>query len=63
MLQDGHEGLGVIVDRPPEGQALGQPLHSQQPRLPEQPLVGQGYYAGPSQGLACGEGGQGEGLV
>lgn len=54
VLQDGHEGLGVILGRPPEGQALGQPLHGQQPRLPEQPLVGQRHHAGPSQGLACG---------
>lgn len=40
VLQDGHEGLGVVLGRPPEGQALGQPLHGQQPRFPEQPLVG-----------------------
>lgn len=31
MLQDGHEGLGVVLGRPPEGQALRQPLHGQQP--------------------------------
>lgn len=35
VLQDSHEGLGVILGRPPEGQALGQPLNSQQPWLPE----------------------------
>lgn len=57
VLQDGHEGLGVVLSWPPEGQALRQPLHGQQPRLPEQPLVGQWHHAGPAQGLACGHGG------
>ena len=63
VLQDGHEGLGVVVSRPPEGQALGQPLHGQQPRLPEQPLVGQRHHAGPAQGLTCRHGGWRRGLM
>lgn len=57
VLQYSHEGLGVILSRSPEGQALGQPLNGQQPWLPEQPLIGQWHHAGPSQGLACGGGG------
>lgn len=57
VLQDSHEGFGVILGRSPEGQSLGQPLHGQQPWLPEQPLIGQWHHAGPSQGLTCDGGG------